>query len=93
MSYDMVTGRLVSRTAVHVGSGEGAGTTDALLRRDAQGRLLIPGTALAGALRTIATRLAHALAIDRAGRCGLRITPIVPKTSRAAVASAICSGM
>lgn len=58
MSYDIITGNLVTRTALHIGAGEDSETTDALLRRDAQGRLLIPGTALAGALRTIATRLA-----------------------------------
>lgn len=61
MSYEIITGCLITRTALHVGAGEGNSTTDALLRQDAQGRLLIPGTALAGTLRTIATRLAPRL--------------------------------
>jgi CRISPR/Cas system CMR subunit Cmr4 (Cas7 group RAMP superfamily) len=44
--------------AAHVGTGQDSETTDDLLRRDARGRLLIPGTAIAGALRSLATRLA-----------------------------------
>lgn len=56
--YRVITGQLVSRTAVHIGAGEGNDTTDALLYRDARGNLLIPGTAIAGALRSLLTRLA-----------------------------------
>lgn len=52
---------LVTRTGLHVGSGAGDATTDALIRRDAHGNPVIPGTALAGALRTLATRLAPRL--------------------------------
>jgi CRISPR/Cas system CSM-associated protein Csm3 (group 7 of RAMP superfamily) len=61
VTYSVITGRLVARTAVHVGSGEGTGTTDALIRRDAAGNALIPGTAIAGALRALLTRLAPRL--------------------------------
>jgi CRISPR/Cas system CSM-associated protein Csm3 (group 7 of RAMP superfamily) len=61
MKYKVITGKLVARTAVHVGSGEGNDATDALIRRDTAGRPLIPGTAIAGALRGMLTRLAPRL--------------------------------
>ena len=57
----LLTLTLKARTAVHVGSGLGNNTTDALIRRDAIGRPIIPGTAIAGALRTTLTRLAPRL--------------------------------
>lgn len=60
-AYCAITGKLVARTAIHIGSGEGGDTTDALCRRDAEGRWLIPGTAIGGALRAIATRHAPRL--------------------------------
>jgi CRISPR/Cas system CSM-associated protein Csm3 (group 7 of RAMP superfamily) len=52
---------LVTRSGLHVGGGEGNSVTDALVRRDASGRPIIPGTSLAGALRALATRLAPRL--------------------------------
>ena len=58
MQFRAITATLKLRTPLHVGTGAGTETADDLLRRDARGRLLIPGTALAGALRSIATRLA-----------------------------------
>jgi CRISPR/Cas system CSM-associated protein Csm3 (group 7 of RAMP superfamily) len=58
MKFQAITATLKLRTPLHVGTGRGTETADDLLRRDARGRLLIPGTALAGALRGIATRLA-----------------------------------
>jgi CRISPR/Cas system CSM-associated protein Csm3 (group 7 of RAMP superfamily) len=58
MTFRAITANLVLRTAVHVGTGESTETADDMLRRDGRGRLLIPGTAIAGALRSIATRLA-----------------------------------
>jgi len=61
MTYKMITAILTARTAVHIGSGEGNGLTDALVRRDAEGQPFIPGTAIAGALRTLLTRLAPRL--------------------------------
>ncbi|RMD67505.1 hypothetical protein D6833_00130, partial [Candidatus Parcubacteria bacterium] len=61
MSYRVITATLKARTAVHIGSGQGNDLTDALVRRDAQGRPFIPGTAIAGALRTLLTRLAPRL--------------------------------
>lgn len=61
MTFRAITAKLTLRTALHVGTGKGTETADDLLRRDARGRLLIPGTAIAGALRSIATRLAPRL--------------------------------
>ena len=61
MTYQVITGTLKARTAVHVGSGAGGDLTDALLRRDAAGQPIIPGTTIAGTLRTLATRLAPRL--------------------------------
>lgn len=58
MTFRAITARLTLRTALHVGTGKDTETADDLMRRDARGRLLIPGTAIAGALRSIATRLA-----------------------------------
>ncbi len=58
MKYRTITGILEARTAVHVGSGEGSEVADLLLRRDAAGEVIIPGTAIAGALRALLTRLA-----------------------------------
>lgn len=61
MTFQAITANLELRTALHVGTGNDTETADDLLRRDARGRLLIPGTAIAGALRSIATRLAPRL--------------------------------
>ena len=61
MKYCVITGTLEARTAVHVGSGEENELADSLLRRDVQGNILIPGTAIAGALRALLTRLAPRL--------------------------------
>ncbi|MEW6664390.1 MAG: RAMP superfamily CRISPR-associated protein [Thermodesulfobacteriota bacterium] len=58
MTYRAIVAKLTARTAVHIGSGEGNDLTDALLRRDAKGQPFIPGTAIAGALRALLTRLA-----------------------------------
>ena len=62
MTYSIITASLVARTAIHLGSGQESGVTDALIRRDGSGRPLIPGTALAGALRAMLTRLGPRLA-------------------------------
>lgn len=61
MTFRAITANLELRTALHVGTGESTETADDLLRRDTRGRLLIPGAAIAGALRSIATRLAPRL--------------------------------
>lgn len=61
MKFRAITASLNLRTASHVGTGEGTETVDDLVRRDNRGRFMIPGTAIAGALRSIATRLAPRL--------------------------------
>lgn len=52
-----ITGRLVARTALHLGSGRPGEATDAAVLRDAAGRPLIPGSSLKGALRAAVDRL------------------------------------
>ncbi|ADG06918.1 RAMP superfamily CRISPR-associated protein [Kyrpidia tusciae] len=61
MIYKVIMGTLETRTSVHVGSGKGNELTDALIHCDADGRPVIPGTAIAGALRALLTRLAPRL--------------------------------
>ncbi|MDA8336098.1 MAG: RAMP superfamily CRISPR-associated protein [Peptococcaceae bacterium] len=61
MSYRVITAVLTARVAVHVGSGKDNAVTDALIRRDAKGQPFLPGTAVAGALRSLLTRLAPRL--------------------------------
>lgn len=55
------TGELTTRTALHVGGGRASPTADSILRRTASGEIVIPGSALGGALRALATRLAPRL--------------------------------
>lgn len=64
MGFRAITAQLILRTPLHVGTGNATDAVDDLLRRDAQGRILIPGTSLAGPLRAIATRLAPRLGSD-----------------------------
>ena len=61
MKYQVITATLTARTAIHIGSGESSDLTDALVRRDAYKQPFIPGTAIAGALRSLLTRLAPRL--------------------------------
>jgi len=61
MSYRVIKALIKTRTPVHTGAGEGNELTDALLRRNAAGEVIIPGTSLAGALRGLLTRLAPRL--------------------------------
>ncbi|MDD5735174.1 MAG: RAMP superfamily CRISPR-associated protein [Methanothrix soehngenii] len=68
MKYRVVTARLTARTAVHIGSGEGNDLTDSLMRRDSKGFPFIPGTAIAGALRSLLTRIGPRL---NAGLCSV----------------------
>ena len=69
MKYRVIIATLKARTAVHIGSGQGNDLTDALLRRDVQGKPFIPGTAIAGALRSLATRLAPRLELGNNRVC------------------------
>jgi CRISPR/Cas system CSM-associated protein Csm3 (group 7 of RAMP superfamily) len=75
MSDRAILGTLVARTAVHVGCGVASDTTDSPLRRDARGRHLIPGTAIAGSLRSLATRLAPRVRLPHAAQ---HCTALVP---------------
>lgn len=59
--YRVVLGKLVARTAIHIGSGQDNKVTDSLCRRNIEGKYIIPGTAIGGALRSIATRIAPRL--------------------------------
>lgn len=61
MHFRAITATLRFRTPLHIGTGKETQAVDDLVQRDTRGRLLIPGTALAGALRSIATRLAPRL--------------------------------
>ncbi len=61
MNTLVITGKLETRTALHVGSGQSSSEADALLRRNGAGELFIPGSAVAGSLRALATRLAPRL--------------------------------
>jgi CRISPR/Cas system CSM-associated protein Csm3 (group 7 of RAMP superfamily) len=61
MTHYIFSAKLKARTALHIGSGRATDTTDALIRRDSMGVPLIPGTAVAGTLRSLLTRLAPRL--------------------------------
>ncbi|MEM7802905.1 MAG: RAMP superfamily CRISPR-associated protein, partial [Chloroflexota bacterium] len=56
-----ITAEIELTTALHIGVGKKQTTTDAPVRRDSGGRLFIPGRALGGSLRSLATRLAPRL--------------------------------
>ena len=76
MIYQVITATLTARTGVHIGSGKDSDLTDALVRRDADNHPFIPGTAIAGALRSLLTRLAPRL---NAGLCAVLEKEIVDR--------------
>lgn len=61
MTTLVITGRLRARTALHIGGGQSSSEADALLRRNGAGEVCIPGSAVAGSLRAVVTRLAPRL--------------------------------
>ncbi len=61
MTMLILLGTLRARTAIHPGSGDRDGVVDKLVHRDGRGSILIPGTGMAGAMRSLATRLAPGL--------------------------------
>lgn len=61
MSQRFLTGKLEFDTALHIGQGKGGRPVDSVLRRTVSGEYILPGRAIGGALRTIATRLAPQL--------------------------------
>lgn len=58
MIEKIITGRLKALTGLHIGSGDLTETTDSPVFRNSDGAIIIPGTAIAGSLRSLATRLA-----------------------------------
>lgn len=60
----LIRGILMARTGMHIGTGEADSVTDAPFRRTASGELVIPGTSLAGLLRSTATMLAPVIGHD-----------------------------
>lgn len=68
----VVTGELLLTAPAHLGSGETAGVVDMLLLRDAvEGRPLLPGTSLAGALRGHLLARAAGYGVHEAERHGV----------------------
>lgn len=65
MAEYFITAKIVFETALHVGSGKGNEPTDAPIRRGHDGRILIPGSGIAGSLRSTATRLAPRLGFTK----------------------------
>lgn len=58
MIKKIIVGNLKTLTGLHIGTGDMAETTDAPVYRNVNGDIVIPGTAIGGALRTLATRIA-----------------------------------
>lgn len=58
MIKKVIIANLKTLTGLHIESGDMVETTDSPVYRDTNGDIVIPGTALAGALRALATRIA-----------------------------------
>jgi CRISPR/Cas system CSM-associated protein Csm3 (group 7 of RAMP superfamily) len=58
MIKKIIEGKLKALTGVHIGSGVPTETTDLPIYRTAENEIVIPGTAISGALRTLATKIA-----------------------------------
>lgn len=58
MIRKIITGKLKALTGIHIGSGDSTEITDSPIHRNVEGEIIIPGTAIAGSLRTLATRIA-----------------------------------
>lgn len=68
-------------SALHIGIGKGYRPTDSPLRRTGDGRLVLPGRAIGGALRALATRLAPRLTMPGFNtRCKALLPPAKNKT-------------
>jgi CRISPR/Cas system CSM-associated protein Csm3 (group 7 of RAMP superfamily) len=63
MAEYFINGDIVLASGLHVGAGKGERPADSPVRRAGDGRLLIPGRAIGGSLRTLATRLAPRLGL------------------------------
>jgi len=69
MSHLVIRAALVARTALHMGGGRSTEGVDALLRRNAAGQVFIPGSAVGGPLRALATGSPHDSAVYPAELC------------------------
>ncbi len=58
MNHWKIEAQLILDSALHIGVGKGGVTTDSSVRRNGHGQLLLPGRALGGSLRTLATQIA-----------------------------------
>ena len=65
MIEKIITGKLNALAGIHVGSGEQTETTDSPVFRNAGNEIVIPGTAISGALRAIATKIAPHLGFKK----------------------------
>ena len=65
MIEKIITGSLKALAGIHVGSGEQAETTDLPVYRNVDNEIIIPGTAISGALRAIATKIAPHLGLTK----------------------------
>lgn len=65
MTQKIIEGKLKALTGIHIGSGVPTETTDLPVYRNAENKIIIPGTAISGALRTLATKIAPHLGLDK----------------------------
>lgn len=89
--YCAVLGELTFNTALHIGVGRGGVGTDSPLRRNNRGEIILPGTAMAGALRSLATRLAPYLSLPDGKRSTcLALEPKQPEDTQNSKTPQIC---
>ncbi len=89
----------LAATPIHVGSGQSSARTGSALRRNAAGKIIIPGTSIAGVVRQAIERLAGVngpnkgcqfySGIDRKMPCGCEVCAFMGNVSP--VADAVCS--
>lgn len=65
MTRKIITGRLRALTGIHVGSGELTETVDSPVFRNTDNEILIPGTSISGALRSLATKMAPSMGLKK----------------------------
>ncbi len=65
MIKKIIAGKLKALTGIHTGSGDSTETTDSPVFRNIEGEIIIPGTTIAGSLRTLATRIAPHLGFKK----------------------------
>ena len=65
MIKKIIIGNLKTLTGLHIGTGDIAETTDSPVYRNVNGDIVIPGTAIGGALRALATRITPYLGYEK----------------------------